>query len=114
VKRSTETAVVEHEAGCAEQLSRFFPNAAAVRIPVQVTALGTGPRLKEATVLEFAGPEFGIFLCTLPVEFDDRVRLARNNENCVGDATVVAVQYHQGRKAVAVKFKQPCDWMTSA
>jgi hypothetical protein len=115
VKRSTDTAVIEHEAGCAEQLSRFFPNIAAVRIPVQVTALRpSGPKLKEATVLEFGGSEFGIFLSTLPVEFDDRVRLERSAENCIADASVVAVQYHEGRKAVAVKFKQPCDWMTRA
>jgi hypothetical protein len=30
----------------------------------------------------------------------------------VADATVVAVQYHEGRKAVAVKFTQGlCDWV---
>jgi hypothetical protein len=112
VKRPTNIAVIEHEAGCAEQLSRFFPNTTALRIPVQVTALrSSGSRLKEATVLEFGGPEHAIFLCTLPLEFDDRVRLQRNPENCAADASVVAVQYHEGRKAVAVKFKQPCDWM---
>ena len=114
VKRSTDTAVIEQEAGCAEQLSRFFPSVTAVRIPLQVTVLRSGPKLKEATVLEFSGREFGIFLSTLPLEFDDRVRLERHSENCAADACVVAVQYHQGRKAVAVKFHQPCDWMTRA
>ena len=29
------------------------------------------------------------------------------------EANVIAVQYHEGRKAVAVKFTQgPCDWVT--
>ena len=111
MKTLIETAVVEREAGCAEQLSRFFPNTTAVRIPVQVTALRSGPRLKEATVLEFGAPEFGIFASTLPLEFDDPVRLDRNSENCVVDAVVVAVQSHLGRKAVAVRFKQACDWL---
>ena len=111
MKTLIETAVIEREAGCAEQLSRFFPNTTAVRIPVQVTALRSGPRLKEATVLEFGAPEFGIFASTLPLEFDDPVRLDRNSENCVVDAVVVAVQYHLGRKAVAVRFKQACDWL---
>jgi len=37
VKRSTETAVSEHELGCAEQLARFFPGAAAVRVPARRT-----------------------------------------------------------------------------
>lgn len=114
VKRSTSTAVVEQEPGCAEQLSRFFPHTRAVRIPVQVTVLrASGPKLKEATVLEFAGPQEAIFLCTLPLEFEDRVRLERDAERCLADATVVAVQYHEGRKAVAVKFQQPpCNWVT--
>ena len=115
MKRSTETAVSEHELGCAEQLARFFPGAAAVRVPVQVTALRGGrARLREATVLEFGGTQHAIFLSTLPLEFEDRVRLERDsNGAAVADATVVAVQYHEGRKAVAVKFTQGlCDWVT--
>jgi hypothetical protein len=41
------------------------------------------------------------------------VRLERDsNGAAVADATVVAVQYHEGRKAVAVKFTQGlCDWV---
>jgi hypothetical protein len=114
VKRSTETAVSEHELGCAEQLARFFPGTAAVRVPVQVTALRGGrAKLREATVLEFGGTQHAIFLSTLPLEFEDRVRLERDsNGAAVADATVVAVQYHEGRKAVAVKFTQGlCDWV---
>lgn len=113
VKRSGGAAV-EHEIGCTQQLARFFPRAVAVRIPVEVTALrGSGAKLREATVLEFGGTEHAIFLCTLPVEFDDHLRLERDSQGGVADATVIAVQYHQGRKAVAVKFDQPpCDWVT--
>jgi hypothetical protein len=107
-------AVADQELGCAEQLARFFPRAAPVRIPVHVTALrACNPRLREATFLEYAGAEHAIFLSTLPVEFDDHVRLERDAQVCAADATVVAVQYHEGRKAVAVKFNQaPSDWMT--
>jgi hypothetical protein len=114
VKRSTETAVSEHELDCAEQLARFFPGAAAVRVPVQVTALRGGrAKLREATVLEFGGAQNAIFLSTLPLEFEDRVRLERDSHGgAAADATVVAVQYHKGRKAVAVKFTQGlCDWV---
>jgi hypothetical protein len=111
---SSGTVVAEREGHCAEQLSRFFPEAAAIRIPVQASVLRSpAPRLKEATVLEYAGAEYAIFLSTLPLEFDDAVRLERHAERCVCDAIVVAVQYHEGRKAVAVKFTQPpCDWVT--
>jgi hypothetical protein len=114
VKRSTETAVSEHELGCAEQLARFFPGAAAVRVPVQVTALRGGrATLREATVLEYGGAQNAIFLSTLPLEFEDHVRLERDSRgDAAVDATVVAVQYHEGRKAVAVKFTQGvCDWV---
>ena len=114
MKRSTEVAVSEHKLDCAGQLARFFPGAAAVRVPVQVTALRGGrAMLREATVLEFGGAQHAIFLSTLPLEFEDRVRLERDSQGSSGaDATVVAVQYHEGRKAVAVKFTQGlCDWV---
>ncbi len=113
MKSSTEIALPEHEQGCAEQLARFFPQAAAVRIPVQVTALRGGrTKLREAPRSEFGAPDFAIFLSTLPLEFDDRVRLERDRKGRAADATVIAVQYHEGRKAVAVKFAQgPCDWV---
>jgi hypothetical protein len=95
-------------------LGRFFPQARPVRIPVQVTALRAGgTRLQEATVVELGGGEYAIFLCTLPLEFDDRVTLEPVREWRAAEATVVAVQYHEGRKAVAVRFSQGrCDWVT--
>ncbi len=114
VKRSAQIAVGEHEADCAEQLARFFPGAVAVRVPVQVTAVRCGgTKLREATVLEFGGAQHAIFLSTLPLEFNDRVRVGHNSRaGATADATVVAVQYHEGRKAVAVKFTQgSCDWV---
>lgn len=63
--------------------------------------------------VEFAAADCAIFESTLPLEFDDRVRLERDGKFRKADATVIAVQYHAGRKAVAVKFTQgPCDWVT--
>jgi hypothetical protein len=114
VKRSTGAPHPELEQGCAELLARFFPQAVAVRVPVQVTALRGGSlKLREAAVLEFGAPDFAIFVSTLPLEFDDRVRLERSPKGRASDATVIAVQYHDGRKAVAVKFAQrPCEWVT--
>ncbi|PWT88278.1 MAG: hypothetical protein C5B56_09030 [Proteobacteria bacterium] len=113
MKRSGDAVLAQAEANCAEQLSRFFPNAPAIRMPVQVTALrGGNGRLREATVVEYCGPEHAIFLSTLPLEFDDRVRLERDRRGRTAEAAVIAVQYHEGRKAVAVRFLQsPCDWM---
>jgi len=68
--------------------------------------------LREATVIEFGASEHAIFLSTLPLEFDDRVRLVETREGRQAEAIVVAVQYHDGRKAVAVKFLQGAyNWM---
>lgn len=112
MKRLSE-APVTTDANCAQQLARFFPNAPAIRMPVQVTSLRSGNgRLREATVVEYCGPEHAIFLSTLPLEFDDRVKLERDQRGRAAEAAVIAVQYHEGRKAVAVRFLQgPCDWM---
>lgn len=102
---------VERE--CTEQLARFFPKLPAVRIPVQVTPRRIGqPRMKESTVVEFGTAEYAIFLSKLALEFDDRVRLVREGGGQSVEAAVIALQYHEGRKAVAVRFLDgPCKWM---
>jgi hypothetical protein len=105
----------DFEPDCTLQLARFFPEALAMHIPIQVTALrGAGTRMHEASVLEFGGAQHAIFLSSLPLEFDDRIRLQRDSQGSAEtDARVVAVQYHEGQKAVAVKFiSGPCDWAT--
>jgi hypothetical protein len=106
--------VLDSPADCAEQLARFFPEAQAIRVPVQIIALRVGARLREATVVEYGGANHAIFVSTLPLEFDDHVRLEHDaRRHAPVDATVVAVQYHQGRKAVAVRFNfGPCQWVT--
>ncbi len=100
-----EVTLATKQPSCTEQLAKFFPGASSVRIPVQVTALrGGSTRLCEASIVEFAAMEHAIFDSSLPLEFDDRVRLEGCRKEHTTDATVVAVQYHQGRKAVAVKL----------
>jgi hypothetical protein len=115
VGRTSGLALTANEQDCAEQLARFFPQARPVRIPVQVTASRGGKtRLREAALVEFGGPEHAIFLSTLPLEFDDRVQIEATGEGSPTQATVVGVQYHEGRKAVAVRFTQgPCDWVVT-
>jgi len=114
VGRSGGSLLAANEQGCAEQLARFFPQTKAVRVPVQViSSRGGQTQLREATVVEYSGAEHAIFLSTLPLEFDDRVRLEGRQEEAPAEATVVAVQFHEGRKAVAVRFLQgSCNWVT--
>ncbi len=65
-------------------------------------------------MVEYGASEYAIFLSTLPLEFDERVRVTRDGNGRAAEAAVIALQYHEGRKAVAVRFLQgPCDWMSS-
>src|SRR5271167_2836091 len=106
--------LIAEERGCAEQLARFFPTLPALQIPIRVSPLRLAPaKLQEATVVEFGNAEFAIFISALPLEFDDRIRIAREGRGRPAEAAVIALQYHAGRKAVAVRFLEgPCDWMT--
>jgi hypothetical protein len=116
MRQFDETTIIAGQQGCTEQLARFFPGVKAVRLPVQVTALrGGGTRLREASVVEFAGLEHAILVSGLPLEFDDKVRLEGSRKVDTADATVVAVQYHGCQKAVAVKFlRGPNHWMKNS
>jgi len=107
VGKSGGQALTANQQDCAEQLARFFSQARPVRIPVQVTASRGGrTSLRESAIVEF--------LSTLPLEFDDHVRIEATGEGRAVEATVVGVQYHEGRKAVAVRFSQgPCDWVVT-
>jgi hypothetical protein len=114
VSKSRSETLTVSELSCAEQLARFFPGVTAIRIPVQVTQLRAGNgRMREATLLEFGAARHAIFLSTLPLEFDDRVRIQQDAAGRGTEAAVVAMQYHEGRKAVAVRFLHgPCPWVT--
>jgi len=110
---SSQMTLTAVERGCAEQLARFFPKLPLVRIPVEVVALRLGQkRLRESTVVEYGTREYAIFPSNLALEFDDRVRLIREGMGKPAEAAVIALQYHEGSKAVAVRFLEgPCDWM---
>jgi hypothetical protein len=101
--------------GCAEQLARFFHAIEPAEIPASVIAVRPGgTQLQEAVILEFCGREHAIFRSALPFEYNDAVRLVARGIAEQMDARVVAVQYHEGLKAVAVRFESgPCRWVTT-
>ena len=114
MQRSDSTTATTQVAGSAELLAKFFPATRPSHLSVQVTALRAGnSSLRETAILEFAAQDSVIFVSALPLEFADHVRLETGRKGCIADATVVAVQYHEGRKAVAVRFLNgPCAWVT--
>jgi len=96
-------------------LARFFPDAAPVRIPVQLgRSIDSGdpdadrsaaPNFTESTVIEFGTPREVLFACHTPLEFADIVRLRNSDGSLDTEASVVAVQYHSGSLAVAARFR---------
>ena len=71
---------------------------------------GSGRRkAQEQTVIEFGTPSEVLFSSTLPLEFEDRVRLLNSDGSLDVRATIVAVRYHDGRKAVAARFLGPVE-----
>ena len=91
--------------GCAEQLARFFPEVERVRVRAVLSPVRHSPEtVSEAVLLEFASQEKAVFGTTLPLEFEDRVQLKNADGSGQLVAKVVAVQYHEGQKAVAIQF----------
>jgi hypothetical protein len=98
--------------GGTEQLARFFPDVRPIGLPALLTLARNGlVRVREAVVVEFAGAERAIFTSSLPLEFEDRVHLENERGHGI-EAKVVAVQYHDGKTAVAVQILNgPFSWM---
>jgi len=104
---SRERGIASLQAGqtCVEKLARLFPSALSVRIPVRVVASGVGRRgLQEQAVIEFGTAREVLFASTLPLEFEDQLQLVNSDGSFDARAIVVAVRYHEGRKAVAARF----------
>lgn len=103
------------------KLAQFFPGATATRIPVRVTALnaqGTEPAkhvLSEDAIIESGTPREVLFISSLPLEFDDRLRMENADGSLSIDAAVVAVQYHDGKTVVAARFTREIgNWIIKA
>ena len=111
--RKTGTAPSQGPATCVEKLAELFPGASHMRIPVRVTALRVGrKRLDEQTTIEFGTAREVLFASTLPLEFEDRMRLANADGSLDARATVIAVRYHGGRKAIAARFAgEVANWI---
>ena len=100
------------EASDVAKLAQFFPSATAIRVPVEVCRVGDERDLQEQTVIEFGTSREVVFAAQLPLEFGDRIRLVNAEGLLEAEAEVVAVQYHQGKTAVAARFTGPvANWV---
>jgi hypothetical protein len=91
---------------CLEKLAQCFPGAMPVRLPALVIAQRPGGHgLRENVFVEFVTPSEALFLSELPLEFNDSVLIQFADAGIEANACVVALQYHDGRKAVAARFE---------
>ena len=94
------------------RLASFFAATTPVRIPVRLTRLDTDEGLSENTVIEFGTPREVLFACAAPMEFADRIHLQNSDGSLDVEAMVVAVQYHEGKTAVAARFtRDVANWI---
>lgn len=116
---SYEAKVASVSAGGASwvgKLAQFFPEATPVRIPVRVTGIDSaGEMCSEETVIEFGTPREVIFSSHLPLEFATQLRVENSDGSLRTEASVVALQLHDGKMAVAARFlRQPSNWIVQS
>ena len=86
------------------RLAKCFPAASPVRLPVQLKRyVGLQPA-EENTVIEFGTAREIFFASALPLEFAEKFRVQNADRSLDVEVQVVAVQYHEGRLAVAARF----------
>lgn len=111
------------ESDILSRLARFFPEATPVRIPIKLSrthdsddendhgnGTGKGSRCEneevffQNTVIEFGTPREVLFTVDRPLEYADCVLVESRDGSLHVEGSVVAVQYHPKRTAVAVRF----------
>lgn len=100
----------------AGKLAQFFPEATPVRIPVRITRMDACDGAdSEQTVIEFGTPREVIFASRLPLEFASSLRLENSDGSLNTEASIVAMQFHDGSTAVAARFAhEVSNWIVKA
>ena len=120
------------ESDIVSRLAKFFPQATPVRIPIKLSRTNSNGNsnskengdLKghkndngffQETVIEFGTPHEVLFVVDRPLEFADRVLVESHDGSLRAEASVVAVQYHPNRTAVAARFlKRVPNWIVKS
>lgn len=118
------------EADIVSRLAKFFPEATPVRIPVKLSRAAdnvngngngnvkgheNGNVFFQDTVIEYGTPQEVLFMVNRPLEFADRVLIESHDGSLHAEGSVVAVQYHTERTAIAVRFlKHVPNWIVKS
>jgi len=116
-KRLTQSDAHRRDAELPEQLSRFFfPEVRRVRVPGtdygRASGANAASRSKRSRIRRHAACDF---LSTLPLECAIALRWPAKIDRRPLKASVVAVQYHEGRRPWRfASLTDPRDWVTKA
>jgi len=103
-------------AECVEELARFFPGVMQVRIPVRVCKGRSGKATSsEETMIEFGTVEEVLFVSSLPLDFEDIVRIRNANGSLDIVAKIIAMHLYHDKMAIAAKFLEDVpNWIIKA
>lgn len=100
---------------CVAELARFFPGIVPLRIPVLIFKGDSARAAAEQTMIEFGTAEECLFVCGLPLEFEDIVHIRAGDGTLDSTARIVAMHLHDDKMAFAARFLEyDANWMMSA
>jgi hypothetical protein len=103
-------------AECVEELARFFPGVMQVRIPVGVCKGRSGKATSsEETMIEFGTVDEVLFVSSLPLDFEDIVRIRNADGSLDIVAKIIAMHLYHDKMAIAAKFLEDVpNWIIKA
>jgi len=100
---------------CVVELARFFPGIVPLRIPVLIFKGDSAKAAAEQTTIEFGTAEECLFVCGLPLEFEDLVHIRTADGTLNSTAKIVAMRLHEDKMAFAARFvNDVTDWIVQA
>jgi len=103
-------------AECVEELARFFPGVMQVRIPVRVCkGRSCKATSSEETMIEFGTVDEVLFVSSLPLDFEDIVRIRNADGSLDIVAKIIAMHLYHDKMAIAAKFLEDVpNWIIKA
>lgn len=100
---------------CVAELARFFPGIVPLRIPVLIFKGDSAKAAAEQTVIEFGTAEECLFVCGLPLEFEDLVHVRAADGTLDTTAKIVAMRLQDDKMAFAARFTEDVtNWIVRA
>jgi hypothetical protein len=100
---------------CVAELARFFPGNVPVRIPVLIFKGDSARAAAEQTMIEFGTAEECLFVCGLPLDFEDIVHVRTADGTLNSTAKIVAMRFQDDKMAFAARFlNDVTNWIARA